>query len=93
MESTSRLASCLASLSTLRPGNSIVVPIFSRGLRAAAHERPTTGSNTWPVRTSESQSESNPMSSSPVTSSLSAPVDADAPPIPTPIRIFMSPPS
>jgi hypothetical protein len=25
-----------------------------------------------------------------VTSSLSAPVDAEAPPIPTPIRIFMS---
>src|SRR5215475_4529335 len=88
-DSTSRLASCLASRITLRPGSSIVVPIFSRGLLAAAHARSTTGSNTWPVSTSESQSESNPMSSRPVTSSLSAPVDAEAPPIPTPIRIFM----
>src|SRR5262249_25635269 len=60
-------------------------------LLAAAHVRPTTGSNTWPVSTSESQSESNPISSRPVTSSVKALVEADAPPIPTPIRIFMCP--
>ena len=58
--STSRLASCFASRTTLRPGNSMVVPSLSRGLLAAAHESPTTGSGTGPVRTSESQSESNP---------------------------------
>src|SRR6266705_2110359 len=44
--STSRLASCLASRSTLRPGNSMVVPSFTLGLLAAAQARPTTGSST-----------------------------------------------
>src|SRR5882762_687644 len=88
--STSRLASCLARRGTLRPGNSIVVPSFTRGLLAAAQARPTAGSSTGPVSTSESQRESNPSSSSPVTSSASA-SGVDAPPaVPTPIRIFMS---
>src|SRR5947208_12900618 len=88
--STSRLASCLASRSTLRPGKSIVVPSFKRGLLAAAQARPTTGSSTGAVSTSESHSESNPSRSRPVTSSASTPGVESAPPAPTPMRIFMS---
>src|SRR5205823_9229010 len=87
---TSRLASCLARRSTWRPGSSIVVPSFTRGFRAAAQARPTAGSSTGPVSTSDSHSESKPRSSSAVTSSASASGDAVAPPLPTPIRIFMS---
>src|SRR5437762_12269483 len=87
--STSRLASCLARRSTFRPGSSIVVPSFTRGLLAAAQARPTAGSSTGPVSTSESQRESNPSSSSPATSPAS-PAGLDAPPaVPTPIRIFL----
>src|SRR5215470_2081343 len=59
----------------LRPGNSMVVPILSRGLLEAAQPRPTTGSSPGPVSTSESQRESNPSSSSPVTSSAIASVE------------------
>src|SRR5712691_435938 len=90
LHSTSRLASCLASRSTLRPGNSIVLPTFNRGLLAAAQARPTTGSSTGPVSTSESQRESNPRSSSPVQSSASASGVEDAAAAPIPMRIFMS---
>src|SRR6185295_10032410 len=53
-----------------------------------AQARPTTGSSTGPVSTSESHSESNPSSSSPFTSSASASVVEDAPAAPTPMRIF-----
>src|SRR5207244_12675949 len=72
---------------------SIVVPSFRRGLPAPAHARPTSGSITGPVSTSDSQSESNPSSSSPVMSSASASGEAIAPPVPTPMRIFMVPTS
>src|SRR6185312_12386628 len=89
-DSRSRLASCLARRRTLRPGRSMVVPIFRRGLLAAAQARPTTGSSTGPVSTSESQSESNPNSSRPVTSSAIASMDGLAPAAPTPMRIFMA---
>src|SRR5713101_4117740 len=58
----------------------MVVPIFRRGLLAAAQARPTTGSSTGPVSTSESQRESNPNSSRPVTSSARASLDEVAPP-------------
>src|SRR3989475_8018075 len=92
LHSTSRLASCLASRSTWRPGNSIVVPSFKRGLLAAAQERPTTGSSTGAVSTSESHRESNPRSSRPVTSSASASGVEEAPADPTPMRIFISHP-
>src|SRR5882672_1686456 len=91
LHSTSRLASCLASRSTWRPGNSIVVPSFSRGLLAATQERPTTGSSTGAVNTSESHRESNPRSSRPLTSSASPSGVEEAPPDPTPMRIFISP--
>src|SRR5712692_6770288 len=90
LHSTSRLASCLASRTTLRPGNSIVVPSFKRGLLAAAQARPTSGSSTGAVSTSESHRESNPSWSRPVTSSPSASVVERAPPAPTPMRIFIS---
>src|SRR5262245_44965909 len=68
----------------------MVVPTFSLGLLAAAQARPTTGSITGPVNTSESQRESNPRSSRPVTSSVSASGLDAAPAAPTPMRIFMS---
>src|SRR5882724_12491284 len=70
----------------------MVVPTFSRGLLAAAQARPTTGSITGPVSTSESQRESNPRSSRPLTSSASASGLDAAPAAPTPMRIFMSAP-
>src|SRR3989475_4898521 len=91
LHSTCRLASCLARRSTWRPGNSIVVPSFKRGLLAAAQERPTTGSSTGAVSTSESHRESNPRSSRPVRSSASASGVEEAPADPTPMRIFISP--
>src|SRR6266849_1610542 len=90
LHSTSRLASCLATRTTLRPGNSIVVPSFKRGLLAAAQARPTSGSSTGAVSTSESHRESNPSWSRPVTSSPSASGVEIAPPAPTPMRIFIS---
>src|SRR2546425_5448568 len=90
LDSTSRLASCLASRSTWRPGNSIVVPSFNRGLFAAAQERPTTGSSTGAVSTSESHRESNPRSSRPRTSSASASGVDKVLPAPTPMRIFIA---
>src|ERR1700756_573452 len=71
----------------------MVVPSFTRGLLAPAQARPTIGSGTGPVKTSESHSESKPSSSSPVSSSPSASGVEDAAAAPTPMRIFIARPS
>ncbi len=84
------MASSLANRTGLRPGSSIVVPSLSRGLWAAATDKPTRGSRVDAVSTSGSQMESNPRTARSSTNCLKdAAVPPDATPVPTPMRTFI----
>ena len=60
-ESTSSVATALASQTRLRPGSSMVVPIFRPGQAPETQASPTSGSGPGRVSTSGSQSESKPV--------------------------------
>ena len=57
----SSVATALASHTRLRPGNSMVVPIFRPGQAPDTQASPTSGSGPGRVRTSGSHSESKPV--------------------------------
>ena len=59
-DSTSSVATALASHTRLRPGSSMVVPILSPGQAPDAQASPTSGSGPGRVSTSGNHSESNP---------------------------------
>ncbi len=61
-ESTSSVATALASHTRLRPGRSMVVPILSPGQAPDTQASPTSGSGPGRVSTSGSHSESKPVS-------------------------------
>ena len=71
-DSTSSVATALASQTRLRPGSNMVVPILSPGQAPATQASPTSGSGPGRVRTSGSHSESNPVSTMPRASATMA---------------------
>ena len=91
-DSTSRVASSLASRTGLRPGSSMVVPSLIFWLRPAAHDSPTSGSITGAVSTSDSHSESNPSPSRSSTRRTICGSVSCEPLMPTPMRTFMDAP-
>ena len=90
-QSTSRLASSLASSAGLRPGSTCtLVPSLSRSVRPAATASPTIGSGASAVIRSDSQSESNRSDSSASTIAVNpAAVKPRCVPNPYPMRTFM----
>ena len=87
-ESTSSVATALASHTRLRPGSSMVVPIFSPGQAPETQANPTSGSGPGRDSTSGSQSESKPASAIARASATMASGPRLSPPALTPIRTF-----
>ena len=87
-ESTSSVATALASQTRLRPGSSMVVPILSPGRRPKTQASPTSGSGPGRVRTSGSHSESNPVSAIPRANAAMSSGPRLSPPALMPMRTF-----
>ena len=87
-DSTSSVATALASHTRLRPGSSIVVPTLSPGQAPATQASPTSGSGPGRVRISGSHSESKPVPVIPCASATIASGPRSSPPALIPIRIF-----
>ena len=88
-DSTSSVATALASQTRLRPGSNMVVPTLSPGQAPATQASPTRGSGPGRVRTSGSQSESKPVALIPCANATMASGPRSSPPALMPIRIFM----
>ena len=91
-DSRSRVASCLASRTGLRPGRTMVVPIFRRGAWPAAYAMAARGSSPGTVRTSDHHKESNPLDSRSSTIWPSSSPDMTDVPVPIPMRTFTAEP-
>ena len=87
-DSTSSVATALASHTRLRPGSSMVVPIFSPGQAPETQASPTSGSGPGRVNTSGNHSESKPAPAIPCPNATMASGPMLSPPALMPMRIF-----